>query len=323
MKFVSLPRNGSSWQEPLLYTLDTESSTPQNLTVEILDMENKRVIATKRLYGVTTAEIDVAPYLRSLCDLQIKPSSQCTIKRSYSSCRVALSVGAVMSEARLFAMNKIDHTCFALLSNVADESKIEYGETVIVSLYTPSSIKAVLSAHTEGGSRQYQLSWNVAEHSVDVIIPTSFLAQNVLYITIDIYCSMTLVKTLKYNVVSPDERSHRLYWRNERGGVESYDFPHSLRLASGAVVDKFELQSGTRHELRSATTEYRLSSAIEPQAELERISGVIRSPYVYEIVDNVAYGVNLVNRTIEYGDHGRLSQVVVGIRREWGGGDYV
>lgn len=321
MRFVSLPPNGSSWQEPLIYTLDTESSSPQNIIVDILDMENKRVIATKRLYGVTTAEIDVAPYLRSLCDLQIKPATQCTIKRSYTSYRIAMSVGTTMSEPRLFALEKIDHTQFAMLSDIAEESKIEYGETAIVSFYTPSAIKAIVSAYTDGGSRQYQLSWNVAEHAIDLTVPTTFLSQNVVYFTIDIYCASAQVKTLKFNIVSADERTHRLFWRNERGGVESYNFPYCLRLARGAVVDRLELQSGVRSLLRSATTHYRLSSAIEPQQELERISGVVRSPYVYEIVDNVAYELRLTDRTIEYGDHGRLSQVVVAISREWRGGD--
>lgn len=321
MKFTSLPPNGSSWQEPLIYIFDTESPTPQDLLVEILDLESKRVLATKRLYGVTVAQIDVAPYLRSLCDLQIKPTSQCSIRRLYASYRIALSIGTAMSELRLFAYENIDHMQFSLLSGVDDESKIEYGDTAIVSFYTPSAIKAVVSEYSENTSRQYQLSWNVAEQSVDLVVPTTFLSQNVGYFVIEISSGSNVIKRLRYNVVPKDERSQRLFWRNERGGVESYNFPHSLRLARGAVVDRFELQSGARSLLRSAATEYRLSSAIESQQELERIAGVIRSPYVYEIVDGVAKELKLTDRTIEYGDHGRLNQVVISISREWRGGD--
>lgn len=65
MNFVKLPENGASWAESLCYTIDTESSEPQDLVVEILDRYGGSVIGTKRLYSVTVAEIDIAPYVRS------------------------------------------------------------------------------------------------------------------------------------------------------------------------------------------------------------------------------------------------------------------
>lgn len=316
MKFVSLPPNGSSWQRALLYTIDTESAVPEDLVVEIIDTESDSVIATKRLYGVTSAQIDVAPYLRSLCDMRINTSTLCSVMRSYTSYRIALRVGDLRSEVRLFGLESLNPTLFTLLSNIGDESQVEYGDTAILSLYTPTPLKVVVHAYTESGRRQFQTSWGVAEHSVDVVIPTAIMSLSVVYFTVDLYCGQTLAKTLRYNVVPADERTRRLCWRNERGGVESYTFPHSLRLASGAVVDRFDLNSGALSLLRSASTEYRLSSAVEPHEELERIAGIIRSPYVYEIAAGKIKELHINDRTLEYGDHGRLSQVVIGIREE-------
>ena len=48
MRFVSIPTNGSSWQEPLVYSFETEDALPADILVEIRDIGSNSVLATKR-----------------------------------------------------------------------------------------------------------------------------------------------------------------------------------------------------------------------------------------------------------------------------------
>ena len=65
MKFTSIPEAYSSFREPLIYAFDTESTTPHDVELKIINRTTGEEIGRKRLYNVTTGEIDIAPYLRS------------------------------------------------------------------------------------------------------------------------------------------------------------------------------------------------------------------------------------------------------------------
>ena len=55
MKFTSLPKNGSSWYDQLLYGIDTELSEPTDVEISIQSISGNVEYGTMRLYGVTTA----------------------------------------------------------------------------------------------------------------------------------------------------------------------------------------------------------------------------------------------------------------------------
>ena len=65
MIFLSTPKAYSSYNEPLIYVFDTESTTPRDVELKIKNKETGQTIGRKRLYGVTYGEVDIAPYLRS------------------------------------------------------------------------------------------------------------------------------------------------------------------------------------------------------------------------------------------------------------------
>ena len=65
MKFTSIPDTFSSYREPLLYAFETGSSTPRDVELKIINHTTGEEIGRKRLYNVTSGEVDIAPYLRS------------------------------------------------------------------------------------------------------------------------------------------------------------------------------------------------------------------------------------------------------------------
>lgn len=65
MKFTSIPEAYSSFREPLIYAFNTESATPHDVELKIINRTTGEEIGRKRLYNVTSGEVDIAPYLRS------------------------------------------------------------------------------------------------------------------------------------------------------------------------------------------------------------------------------------------------------------------
>ena len=65
MKFTSIPDTYSSYREPLIYAFDTESTTPRDVELKIINRSTGEEIGRKRLYNVTSGEVDIAPYLRA------------------------------------------------------------------------------------------------------------------------------------------------------------------------------------------------------------------------------------------------------------------
>ena len=76
MKFTLLPEAYSSFREPLIYAFTTEDATPRDVEIKIIDCADNKVIGRKRLYGVSSGEVDIAPYLRSAT----RPSLPSTIE---------------------------------------------------------------------------------------------------------------------------------------------------------------------------------------------------------------------------------------------------
>ena len=61
MKFTSIPDTYSSYREPLIYAFDTESTTPRDVELKIINRSTGEEIGRKRLYNVTSGEVDIAP----------------------------------------------------------------------------------------------------------------------------------------------------------------------------------------------------------------------------------------------------------------------
>ena len=164
------------------------------------------------------------------------------------------------------------------------------------------------------------MQWSGINGIVDVVLPTSKFPISTMLVNVDIYSGSTLFKRLTYSIVRQENTTRRLYWRKEDGGVDSYNFPHWVRLAASVSVEQFETTTASCSKLRSAKRSYRLCSAFESHDEIERITEIIRVPYIYEIVSNTAREVKLDSRTIEYGSHGKLRQLSLEITEEWKGG---
>ena len=61
MKFTSIPEAYNSFREPLVYSFDTQTTTPTDVVIEVKNYHDDSIIGRKKLYSVTSGEVDIAP----------------------------------------------------------------------------------------------------------------------------------------------------------------------------------------------------------------------------------------------------------------------
>ena len=63
MKFTKIPEAHSSFRDKLVYGFDTEAAAA-DVELKIINADTGETIATKRLYGISQGEVDIAPWLQ-------------------------------------------------------------------------------------------------------------------------------------------------------------------------------------------------------------------------------------------------------------------
>ena len=321
MNFVSIPENGSSWQGSLIYSFACEESVPADLVVEIRDVNLDELIGIKRFYGVTAADIDIAPYVRLCSEMRISLERDSGIFDTCLSRSIVVSINGVASEVRCFVPQALDLTAAKFLTPVAEESSVDMGDVVLFTLYAPMGLRVATTIYTPNGRRQLQLTWSGRQSIVDVALVVEKLSISTRYFVVEIFSGSELIKTLKFNVVDSNAQARKLLWRNRQGGIERYLFPHSIRLACGAVVDSVTTSAKVFSKLRSTLLRSRLCSALETQEELERIAHIVESPYIYEYLPGELHDLELESRTIDYSPHGKLRYLTLDIVERRKGGE--
>ena len=72
MKFTKIPEAHSSFRDKLVYGFDTEAAA-HDVELKIINADTGETIATKRLYGISQGEVELAPYLRRAVKSQLPP----------------------------------------------------------------------------------------------------------------------------------------------------------------------------------------------------------------------------------------------------------
>jgi hypothetical protein len=321
MYFVTIPNDGSSWQQPLIYCFANEEGEPTDVLVEIIDESRDKIIATKRLYGVVEAEVDIAPYLSSLSRQSVVISGVSAIRDSKLARSISVSINGTKSSSRLFVHSSFDVSQPKLLSRLDGQLQVERGDALIFTMFVPSEVRIMITEFSPGGVATHKLTWSDENSVVDVVVQTSALSSQATYFTLDIYTGSMLFKSMKFTIVEPNAQSRKLVWRNALGGVEGYTFPHNIRIESGVITKSFATTKERISKLYDASHRSRLSSAYESPKELERIAEVMLSHHVYENVDGLLREVRLEDRQLDYSSHGRLHQVCLNLIDEWRGGE--
>ncbi|MBO5894699.1 MAG: hypothetical protein J6Q33_02800 [Alistipes sp.] len=313
MKFTTIPENGSSWRGKLVYAIDCESEVGQDIEVVVAD-GTLGLRASFNLYNVTTAEFDIAPYLRRMVSEQPTANVE-SLAWSSAAMLVVVSVGGVSSQSRLYYREAIDATAAQVLSTLSERVAMAQNETLRLSLfalrtaevrvttYLPMERTKIFTLRTYGRTVEFTLP--LGAYSVGSTIRIEFV------------CDDVRLKVLSINIVKREASARQLVWYNERGGVEFYTFPRSVRryyrAKEGAGAQGEQL-------LQSRCVVRRLLSAYEGAEEMERIAEMIFAPALYLAKEGECERLEIGERVVEFDDEGGIKQLRLDIYEPWRGG---
>lgn len=298
MKFLLLPENGSSWREPLVYSFELEEAADE-VQIEIRDIVKGVDIARLNLYGVSKAEVDIAPYLKEKSDVSPRDEAM-GLYLSNTSFSVVVIVNGVSSDVRTFHRERIDTSVKGVLTKQEPNSKIGEGETIRMTIYAQRSVTVVVRRQA---SQQYISPFSISAVGIPVefIYPVFSDDDGLVSIDVDISCDTEPRKTYTYKYVPRDTPSQQVVWYDKKGAVQSYVFPQVKRRVCEAILSG-DMVVGREHT-------WVLTSAYESPEELERIRGVVFADRVYFNVVGRCVEVEMLTRTIS--EESRNLQIVV------------
>lgn len=317
MIFKTLPQNGASWLTPLLCDLEFDQRE-ERVEVEIYDLLSSVQLGCVRLYNVTSARIDIAPYIRNRMLGQHIGEQKGIVQRSMDACRVVLRVKGEESEARLLFRSDISGRSTQMLSTLVENGTVAVGEVIRLTLLAQRSISLVVTRPSDGGIEVFNYSTDGVPCEVAVPLNVAQEGENIL---IRVTCDGEYLGVCRYRVVVRDDSAVRLAWVNAIGGMECCTFQQSVRRSLAVRSEDVEGECGWYRRVASSTIVRRLIMGGALQQEVDRVLGALLSPRVYRCDGWECIAVQLVTDTLKYDEHGKLHRLEFDINEEWRGGE--
>lgn len=319
MIFKTIPQNGASWLNPLLYTIEFDQPQEQ-VAVEIYDQISAQTLGVVMLYNVESAEIDIAPYIRSVkAQVDILGRNSSIIQSSYDACRIVLIVDGESSNQRLFWRSDIRGLSFKFFSEPIPNDTIAEGEVIRLSFFATDTVEIIVNKVLAGTTGRYAMRTLGIPSDVAIQINNVMDGEQ-----IEMIVRLNSQQSTVYNfrVVKRDRSAVRLAWINASGGLEAYTFAQSIKRRVTVKAEDVEAESGWYRRIASARVVRGLIMAGAMQSEVDRALDLLLSPRVYRCDGSECMPVQLLTDTIAYDDHGKLRRLEFDIEEEWKGGRY-
>lgn len=319
MIFTSIPKNGASWQKPLLYSFEFADGSYGDMEVEIYNCSTNALIGKRLIRSVQAATIDIAPYIRSVIPVELTEADEPKIVRSPSAISVSISVNGTSSEQLIFYRGDVDLGTSHIISEMPKEEQLSLGETIRLSLYGQRTISVTYTATGPTSQTSDTIGYLTLKQPAELVIPTSQFAADTKLITVEVSCESRPIASYKIHIVDPTPAARRIAWYNENGGIECYTFRLSRRL----TYEASEPTSGNREvhrALNSRIVKRRLYASTESATELERLATAIYSPELYLCNKGFATPLCLLERKIKFDEHDKPNGLYLDIEEMWKGG---
>lgn len=308
MRIDKLSENLTPLHKGILFGIDTENDTPTHLTVEIINVATGEIVATQMLHNTTSTTVNIAPYINDMevvtpsktrrigfstaptatYKIRINDIESEEVVVSVNNCNVAKwpSIITSMPTTRRITKGKNDEVWIATKRGQTIYAEIEsdIGETLQVE-YTPQTEISIMTISTE--DFQYEV------HSFDMLL----------------YCNGEIFESLHYKVDQPLKTATCLAWLSDKGTIERYTFPKSLKTTISSEKKSIMMAQGvcsascrTRHIIT-------LSSRIEPQAIIEGLAQIAASPKVWIERNGEWELIEIITSEIDYNLFGEPSHL--------------
>lgn len=286
MIFTQTPPNGASLYRPLVYAFGDEAA-PRDLEIEVIDLDTRQKIATKRLFNTSSGRIEIAPVARRTLSWQ---PGQTPLGFSAATDRVAHIQVRVegVSIARRFLPFVEEPPQPLLFSTRPLKRLIARGEGEEL-LLDRDVLYAELERFTPTERITETIYSDVTDQPALFRFTTAELEPEVERLELRLY-STTREVALHYTLTNPIPGSLRVAWVGRGGSIEHYTFPiveHCSELQERDVVALAEsgnelLRSGYRRK-------WQLLSAYETPEQLRALAELGTSPCIWIVDDQKGY----------------------------------
>ena len=280
MKINKLSDNLTPLDEGIFFGIETESDTPSEVVVEIIEATTGKVVAVQQLHNALSAKINIAPYIARLSEYRPNQTQQTTFTE-VPTAGYKIRIDDIESEEIVVSVNRHKiSTMPTLITSFPHSRRIARGERdeVMFAAEQGKRIGAELVADT--GEMLYVEYQPTSDISALVISLEDFDSElNTLDVTL--YCEEEPFSKLHYTVVPPLKNATRLAWLSECGTIEHYTFPVSHKVKHSTEKQSVMTSSGicsTHHRTKLTIS---LCSRLEPRATVEALAEIISSPKVW------------------------------------------
>lgn len=305
MKFTQIPAQYASLAGPLVYGI--EADTVGTYDVQAINTTTNKIIGAKRLAGVRSATIDLAPMLRSTLEFQSEKVPTGFCDASGRSVSVIVKCGGVSSQKRTFIPGPTSVAAPSILTTMPKNRLIAHGECDDVTIFTDGGS---VSLHAFGDSCDEHREY--ASHGDPGIAAFKLYTgefPKAGAVTLDFGGGQTIT----YTVTDTIKGGRRIAWRSSAGSVEHYTFP--VVKSAGVAAAKQRACNATGVVAATVDKEWRttLCSAYETHAMLDILSEIVTSENVWVVEDQAYTPVDVVTAAAAVRRHGSIGLLEIEI----------
>lgn len=280
MKISKLSDNLTPLGEGIFFGIDTESDTPSEIVVEIIEATTGEVVAVQQLHNALSAKINIAPYIAPLSEYAPTKTQQ-TSFAELPTFAYKIRIDDVESEEVIVSVNrcKIGPTP-TLITTFPHTRRIARGESDEVAFVSEQDkrITAELVADTgETLSVEYLPTSEISA----LIISLDDFESEMSSLDVTLRCEEEAFSSLHYMVVPPLKNATHLAWLSECGTIEHYTFPVSHKVKQSTEKQSVMTSSGICSAHHQTKLTFSLCSRLEPRATIEALAEIISSPKVW------------------------------------------
>lgn len=315
MKFTSIPGVYMSFQEPLLYAFDTQAEA-HDVEVIIRDAETDEVIGKKMLYGVTTGEIDIAPYVRRRMQFNMPDRvMQCGEVVLNQQINVVVEVDGVSSAAHCYIAAKVSPGLrWKLLTSQIEHRTMACDEFDIINYFVYPDVEVEVVVESFGKSGEKMVFTPTSRGQCAFAVMAQGLGEEPDELRVTIRVNNEEKVQINYAIKPNLKGARRLAWLNEQLCPELYTFPLRKGVLVKAVRRHMESVWGSEAAALESENELKLISAYEPKAQIEALGTIISSQKVWLVEGGVPQSVNLLTDRVLPASCGEMGMIEVDIR---------
>lgn len=300
MRITKLSNNFTPLHNGIFFGINTESDTPTDISVEVVNSLTDETVATLVLRGVTSTTVNIAPYIERIDNYTPKCLSQTTLIDAPTAI-YKIRCCEIESEEVVISVNRNKVTGLSSIITARPSSRrITYGENdeVLIISKPHENITVEIVTDTDESLRLAQTTLTGA---IIFVLSLEDFERDIRSLDILIYDESEELAHLHYTVAPRRKMAVRLAWLSDGGSIEHYTFPVSHRefrkVEKQHILQAKELQT-TLCKVKQFIT---VCSRYEPHATIAALAQIASAPKVWLCEEEGALqSVAVTTQRIEY-----------------------